>query len=267
MSKYNQLNMTIPNESPKDKHSSEPMICENESNTTEKNDEGDKVGGGVESVDGQTKGNADAAETGIDDPKGQGSSSRKRGSTTDVAAHMGSSSDSGSISRKKREMEIPSGEPTCYVCTKKFTSWKAVFGHLRSHQRETPGALPPPIFTPTEGSPENNDDDNVLREKLAPTLLNLALETMQKMNEDSNMSVVVAAEEDSSSSKGRRGLDIDLNEPKTSFLLDLNEPPAPEQDDDEDDGAAAAAAVDDGAAAAASEDDGAAAAADQEDKN
>ncbi|MBA0605409.1 hypothetical protein Godav_017991 [Gossypium davidsonii] len=263
--------MATPNESPKDKPSSKQMICENESNTTEKNDEGDNVGGGVESVDGQNMSIDDADETGIDDPTGQGSSSIKRGSTTDVAIQIGSGSGSGSNARKKREMEIPRGEPTCYVCSKNFTSWKAVFGHLKSHQRETPGALPPPTFTPTEGSPENNNDDETNpREQLAPTLLNLALETMQKMSEDSNMSVV-AGEEASSSGKGRgkgrgrgrgrRGLDIDLNQPKTSFLLDLNEPPPPEQDDDDDDDDDNDDDNDD------DDDDGAAAADDEDDKN
>ncbi|KAK8606709.1 hypothetical protein V6N13_052471 [Hibiscus sabdariffa] len=175
-------------------------------------------------------------------------SARKRG-LTDVdadadadAAHSESryGSGSGSKARKKAELEVdvdvPSGEPTCYVCQKVFGSWKAVFGHLRAHRRQTPGAFPPPAFTPPEGSPErNNNDENALKDQLAPTLLNLARETMQKMSQnDSNTSVATG---DASSSRRLRGtgLDIDLNEPRTSFHLDLNGPPPPEDDDDDHD--------------------------------
>ncbi|KAK8517686.1 hypothetical protein V6N13_127843 [Hibiscus sabdariffa] len=121
-------------------------------------------------------------------------SARKRGQT-DVdadadAAHSESryGSGSGSKARKKAglevEVEVPGREPTCYVCKKVFGSWKAVFGHLRAHRRQTPGAFPPPAFTPPEGSPErNNNDENALKDQLAPTLLNLARETMQKMSQ------------------------------------------------------------------------------------
>ncbi|XWS45638.1 hypothetical protein CRYUN_Cryun15aG0153700 [Craigia yunnanensis] len=162
---------------------------------------------------------------------GRGSSAsiscRKRGRKGDPI-HVGSSSGSKSKARKRVELEVPSCAPTCYVCKKTFASWKAVFGHLRAHRRQTPGAFPPPTFSP-EGSPEkNNNGDKPLKEQLAPTLLNLARETMKKMSQDSHttVSAVVA-------SSSRRCLDIDLNEPRISVLLDLNDPP-PEDDDDDD---------------------------------
>ncbi|CAF2146798.1 unnamed protein product [Brassica rapa] len=41
----------------------------------------------------------------------------------------------------------PEGPPKCNVCGRSFLSWKAVFGHLRSHRdRGYSGFLPPPTF-------------------------------------------------------------------------------------------------------------------------
>ncbi|KAJ0252205.1 zinc finger protein [Hirschfeldia incana] len=50
---------------------------------------------------------------------------------------------------------LPRGPPVCNVCGRAFNSWKAVFGHLRSHKdRNYRGFLPPPKFTaPTRGVP------------------------------------------------------------------------------------------------------------------
>ena len=187
-----------------------PADLENEGGQNEKNvtDQGEESGG-----------------------TGGGSSSliprRKRGRRSDPI-HVGSSS--GSKARKKGQLDVPSCAPTCYVCKKTFASWKGVFGHLRAHRRQTPGAFPPPTFTP-EGSPERNIGDKSLKEQLAPTLLNLARETMQKMSQDSNTNTTVAT---GVASPLRRGLDIDLNELTTNVLLDLNNPPPPEKDDDDE---------------------------------
>ncbi|XWS29129.1 hypothetical protein CRYUN_Cryun24cG0002000 [Craigia yunnanensis] len=153
-------------------------------------------------------------------------SSRKRGRHSDPI-YVGSSS--GSKARKKGELDVPSCAPTCYVCKKTFASWKGVFGHLRAHRRQTPGAFPPPTFSP-KGSPERNIGDKSLKKQLAPTLLNLARETMQKMSQDSNTTVAMGV-----ATLLRGGLDIDLNELTTSVLFDLNNPPPPEKDEDEDD--------------------------------
>ncbi|XP_006412072.2 uncharacterized protein LOC18028260 [Eutrema salsugineum] len=45
----------------------------------------------------------------------------------------------------------PQGPPQCNICGRNFTSWKAVFGHLRAHKdRGYQGFLPPPTFNATE---------------------------------------------------------------------------------------------------------------------
>lgn len=52
--------------------------------------------------------------------------------------------------RKKGSSKLinpPEGPPICNVCGRSFISWKAVFGHLRSHRdRGYFGFLPPPTF-------------------------------------------------------------------------------------------------------------------------
>ncbi|KAL4378477.1 hypothetical protein GQ457_02G006670 [Hibiscus cannabinus] len=187
--------------------------------------------------EGQNKTDATAAPVSGSSSSPVISGSRKRGWTDSQteAAHDGYNR--GLKEMKKEELEVLHREATCYVCKKGFGTWKAMFGHLKAHQRQTPGAFPPPSFTPPKGSPEkNNPDVNGLKEQLAPTLLNLAYETMNKMSQDEpNTSVAAAAGDASSPRGGGKGLDIDLNEPKTSFLLDLNKSPPPESDDDEED--------------------------------
>ncbi|CAL1407641.1 unnamed protein product [Linum trigynum] len=61
--------------------------------------------------------------------------------------------------RKSSSREItnvPSRDPTCYECGKRFATWKAVFGHLRIHtDRPFRGAFPPPVgadWTPPSSS-------------------------------------------------------------------------------------------------------------------
>ncbi|KAK8674135.1 hypothetical protein V6N13_112431 [Hibiscus sabdariffa] len=163
------------------------------------------------------------------------SGSRKRGRTDSKAEVVHDGYNRGLKEMKKEELEVLHREATCYVCKKGFGTWKAMFGHLKAHQRQTPGAFPPPSFTPPKGSPEkNNPDVNALKEQLAPTLLNLAYETMNKMSQD-EPNTSVAAGDAFSLRGGGKGLGIDLNEPKTSFLLDLNKSPPPENDDDEED--------------------------------
>ena len=70
----------------------------------------------------------------------------------------GSSKGGGEATKKPRRRtseftNIPRGPPVCNVCGRAFHSWKAVFGHLRSHKdRNYRGFLPPPKFTaPTRG--------------------------------------------------------------------------------------------------------------------
>lgn len=117
--------------------------------------------------------------------------------------------------KKKGELtEVPKGEPRCATCNKVFKSWKALFGHLRSHPERTyRGALPPPTAAEL--------DIRRCQQQLASTLLTVAQQ--------------VAA--------SRRGLDIDLNQPSTAddgdspektggVGFDLNVEPPPESDDE-----------------------------------
>ncbi|KGN55600.1 uncharacterized protein LOC105435052 [Cucumis sativus] len=117
--------------------------------------------------------------------------------------------------KKKGELtEVPKGEPRCATCNKVFKSWKALFGHLRSHPERTyRGALPPPTAAEL--------DIRRCQQQLASTLLTVAQQV----------------------SASRRGLDIDLNQPSTAddgdspdntrdAGFDLNLEPPPESDDE-----------------------------------
>ncbi|CAH8344547.1 unnamed protein product [Eruca vesicaria subsp. sativa] len=64
----------------------------------------------------------------------------------------GGSGKGGEVKKPRRKTSeftnLPRGPPVCNVCGRGFHSWKAVFGHLRSHKdRNYRGYLPPPIFT------------------------------------------------------------------------------------------------------------------------
>lgn len=56
--------------------------------------------------------------------------------------------------KKKGSSELtnpPQGPPKCNICARSFSSWKAVFGHLRQHKdRGYQGFLPPPTFNAAE---------------------------------------------------------------------------------------------------------------------
>ncbi|XP_050238058.1 uncharacterized protein LOC126687540 [Mercurialis annua] len=144
--------------------------------------------------------------------------------------------------RKKGEMDAPKSEPICSICGKRFGSWKGVFGHLRAHpEREWRGAFPPPKRVTGSWSPikMSGADDHQARQVqlLAPTMLDLARETLAKMREDS---VAPAAGDGGGVASSRRVTNIDLNiEPGSSSspspprggpTLDLNKSP-PESDD------------------------------------
>lgn len=65
----------------------------------------------------------------------------------------GGPSKGGEAKKKPRKKtseftNLPRGPPVCNVCGRAFHSWKAVFGHLRSHKdRSYRGFLPPPRFS------------------------------------------------------------------------------------------------------------------------
>ncbi|XP_031269246.1 uncharacterized protein LOC116127750 [Pistacia vera] len=175
-------------------------------------------------------------------PAAEGPVEKKRGRKDDAGASCSSGVEK---KRKKGELlEIPNRSPSCYLCGRKFQSWKAVFGHMRAHkigEERVRGAFPPPVFTPP-GSPQRVVSG--LQEQLAPTLLNIAQEVLQGPR--------------GQSSSVSRGLNIDLNQqpphhesPSTSTpsspkkdggrKLDLNKPPAPEGGDGDGDGGAGSA--------------------------
>ncbi|GKV44192.1 hypothetical protein SLEP1_g51394 [Rubroshorea leprosula] len=128
----------------------------------------------------ETAGNEEVTEG---DGGGEG---RKREREDDSVA-----SSSSTRPRRRGELDAPrSVDPACYVCGKQFASWKAVFGHLRSHPRAHSGAFPPPKFSP-DSSPNPNKE---LQEQLAPTLLNLACEALEKMEQDQEPTPDAAAQ-------------------------------------------------------------------------
>lgn len=142
-------------------------------------------------------------------------------------------SGSGAPKRAKGELDAPKTDPACSICGKKFASWKAVFGHMRAHrEREWRGAFPPPKgdWSPVK---IGDVDQQRLQQQLAPTLLDLAKQTLEKIRQDSNVGVVgegassssVAGEGAGASSSSSRTRDIDLNiEPRQS---DPSTPPPP----------------------------------------
>ncbi|CAK7355534.1 unnamed protein product [Dovyalis caffra] len=139
--------------------------------------------------------------------------------------------------RARAEMDAPPSEPMCSICSRRFYSWKAVFRHLRTHpEREWRGAFPPP----PEGRAER--DENALQIQLAPTLLNVARETLDKMNEDPNPSLGAAGPSTAIQERGRFDLNarpIDSGASGSSGSssssiassssdgFDLNKPPSP----------------------------------------
>ncbi|KAB5556692.1 hypothetical protein DKX38_007601 [Salix brachista] len=169
------------------------------------------------------------AATGV---TGEGSSSRKRSGKGEEVSPL--------VPKKaKGEMDInPVAEPTCSTCGRTFASWKAVFGHMRAHpDRGWRGAFPPPEWSP-EKPGDQQGDHSALRGQLAPRLLNLAIETLNKMKQKQGHQA-------GPSGPSARGRDFDLNaepprEPESNSgsssspsddesRFDLNKPPKPDR--------------------------------------
>ncbi|OMO55714.1 hypothetical protein CCACVL1_27067 [Corchorus capsularis] len=224
----------------------------NHDQTRQQGDGGDKQKNGGESGDDQIPEMGSSASMNSYRSKKRARDHVENPIDDDSASASASASSSWKARKKGGEVQLPSSPPvpTCYVCKKTFASWKGVFGHLRAHpSRLTPGAFPPPTFTPPDhGSPpspqkdpiHNGSDDDIeaFKEQLAPTLLNLArqitnIENISNTAPPLPLTSVLAS---SSSSSSRRGLDIDLNHPTISVLLDSNyEPhPVPPESDKED---------------------------------
>ncbi|GAV83043.1 hypothetical protein CFOL_v3_26494 [Cephalotus follicularis] len=182
----------------------------------------------------------DVEESGVGEEvegSGEGSPRRKRERADD-----GEGSGTGEPRPRRRgEISVPENmEPICVMCHKKFGSWKAVFGHLRAHPRPWKGAFPPPVFKRDDSS----EGKPVSAEQLVPTLLQIAQETLQKVNEishgpsSSSAGAGVGPSSSSSSYMRRGGLRIfHINEGESSFKdpgFDLNITP-PENDEGDDD--------------------------------
>ncbi len=162
---------------------------------------------------------------------------------------LGASSNTG-IQRPKRKAELldpPSCDPNCVVCGKQFGSWKAVFGHMRSHpERQWRGVFPPPAgnWDPLASLDKEADKPDIglqAQEEIATTLLSVAQGVLSGISTPAALTTNVEKGDDSainegfkdatsiteaSSSSPMGGLGIDLNQPQEKDhkppILDLN---------------------------------------------
>ncbi|KAK2656859.1 hypothetical protein Ddye_009911 [Dipteronia dyeriana] len=134
--------------------------------------------------------------------------------------------------RKKGKLMDPHKvPPKCHVCDKVFQSWKALFGHLRSHkigvEREhgsgphLRGAVALLVKPPLD----------IIEELLVPTLLHISKAVLLS---------TAAASSSPARDDGLESLDIDLNQPgqgpdpEKKWRFDLNKPPPPKEEEDDD---------------------------------
>ncbi|KDP43755.1 hypothetical protein JCGZ_22382 [Jatropha curcas] len=162
---------------------------------------------------------------------GEGSS-RKRSYGVSVSSSI--SGGEGQVKRKKGELiDPPKSDPICSLCDKRFGSWKGVFGHLRAHpERDWRGAFPPPKRAEASWSPIRigNAGQQVFQgHLLAPTLLNLAHQTLAKMRHDIDLN---REPQDAAGPSAPPPPPPQGGNRRCSF--DLNLPPPPENGDEND---------------------------------
>lgn len=155
----------------------------------------------------------------------------------------GRSYDPGSGSGSSRmKFDGPDMVSPCSVCGKRFGSWKAVFGHMRSHpDRSWRGVHPPPTFN-REGSPDHQGPRDSSKsasvagtavaggegEETGAYLLRLATQVQSNMEKGQRLRSSGSAGEEETSpedpstalhvagaspTRPRRELDLDLNQP------------------------------------------------------
>ncbi|XP_057978332.1 zinc finger protein ZAT3-like [Malania oleifera] len=194
--------------------------------------------------------NTNGSDSGSTSNQPEQSTKRKRGRTDSEAAAGGPSGSSA-----KPKFDAPDVASPCSVCGKQFASWKALFGHMRSHpDRQWRGVHPPPTFN-REGSPENvGQAARGGDQEVAGYLLKLAAQVKSAMEKQQHTYESGGARPSSTTADPRKGLDFDLNlqphddyldqglpsdDPASSsvaaFAIDLNMPAPPDSDEDGDD--------------------------------
>ncbi|CAL1393267.1 unnamed protein product [Linum trigynum] len=111
--------------------------------------------------------------------------------------------------RKSRDiLDVPSRDPTCHECGKKFGNWKAVFGHLRVHAgRPFRGAFPPPVGPDWTASSSSVPDNSQRWPQQEPRLglgIDLNVPYMPMINDDDD------------------GDEVDVTDPKRVRILEMN---------------------------------------------
>ncbi|XP_021911482.1 uncharacterized protein LOC110825339 [Carica papaya] len=147
---------------------------------------------------------APTANKGGGDGSGQ-KKKRKGRSKVDGDDQVGSSSGGVRKHKRPRVLDAPNCKPSCPECDKKFSSWKAMFGHMKKHPgKGYEGAFPPPKFTPPTSpkKPVSADEQRGIEEAV-PALLHLA-RRMTGTDDDRE------TEEDGGGT--RREIEINLND-------------------------------------------------------
>ena len=160
--------------------------------------------------------------------------------TVDGRSHSSTvAGDSSSPALKKRKntqvKDPPSGTPTCPECGRKFSTWKAAFGHMRKHpERPHRGFFPPPTFSTNNVVPRPQPQPQPQGEGVASIVRELVI--------DLNRSIGVTAGSSTGggSGSGTRRNQVAVaqqpeNEERRRIIFDLNELPSKDNIDDDND--------------------------------